>query len=222
MGYPMKTEITLYNNVTPVAITSSTDATPIVVTATSHGLTTGDRVLIFGHATNVAANGIYKVTRLTANTFSLQDEFTGASVAGSGGGAGSGGILVPAPPVLNAESFRNIILQVSTGGTATTTLKIAGSSGKAESAALPLTSPRYDYVNMGATVSPTNPYSFLQIINLDTAAAINGATGIVVAGTDINNAYEVNTNNPIKYLTVIPISWTQGAITVKATLGTNT
>lgn len=211
-------QVTLYNAVTPVAITSSTDATPIVITATSHGLTTGDRVLIYGHTTNVAANGIFKVTVLTANTFSIQDEFTGANVAGSGAGAGSSGILVPAPPVLLVENFRNVILQVGTTGTATTTLKVAGSLGKP--AVSTRTSPRFDYPNMGATVSPSNPYTFLQAINLDTELAVNGATGLVASGADINNTYEVNIN-AVRYLTVFPISWTQGAITVKALL-TNT
>lgn len=210
-----KQEITLYKGVTPVAVTSSTDATPIVVTATSHGLATGDRVLIFGHATNVAANGIFKITRVSANTFSLQDELTGANIAGTGGGAGTGGVMVVAPPVLLVSDFRSIDLQVSTSGTATTTLKIAGSLGKPEDQAN--TSPRYDYPNMGATVIPANPYTFMQIVDLDTNTAIDGATGIVVAGTDITKTYEVNIN-VTKYLTVIPISWSAGAITVKALL----
>lgn len=208
-------EVTLFNNVTPVAVTSSTDATPIVVTATSHGRATGDRVLIFGHTGNVAANGIFKITVLTANTFSLQDEFTGADVAGTGAGAGASGLVVLAPPVLYTQDYRNIILQVTTTGTATTTMKIAGSLGKP--AVATRTSPRFDMPNMGGTVNATNPYSFLQAINLDTAVAVNGATGIVVAGADISNTYEVNIN-AIKYLTVFPISWTAGAINVKALL----
>lgn len=211
-------EKTLYSAVTPVAITSSTDATPIVITATSHGLTTGDRVLIYGHTTNIAANGIFKAVVLTANTFQLKDELTGASIAGSGAGAGANGLLVVAPPVLLVTDFRNIVLQVSTSGSATVTLKVAGSTGKPEASAL--TSPRYDYPNMGATVIPANPYTFLQIINLDTAAAVNGATGIAVTGTDINNQYEVNINVQ-KYVTVIPVTWTQGAITVKAIMTSN-
>lgn len=213
-----KQEQTLYSAVTPVAITSSTDATPIVVTATAHGLNTNDRVLIYGHTTNIAANGIFKVTRLSSSTFSLQDEFTGASVAGSGAGAGSSGILVPAPPVLMVSDFRNIILQVGTSGTATVTLKVAGSLGLPFASAN--TSPRYDFMNMAATVSPSNPYTFIQSINLDTGATVNGATGFVVSGADINNQYEVNIN-AMKYLTVFPISWTQGAITIKAIFTTN-
>lgn len=218
MSYPNKQEITLYDAVTPVAVTSSTDATPIVVTATAHGFVTGDRVLIYGHTTNIAANGIYKVTRVDANSFSLQDELTGASVAGSGAGAGASGIVVKAPPILNVENFRNIILQVNTAGTATTTMKVAGSLGKPNAQAL--TSPRYDYPNFGATVIPANPYTFLQIIDLDTAAAVNGVTGIAVTGTDIGKQYEINVNAQ-KYATVFPISWSAGAITIKATLVTN-
>lgn len=214
-------KITLFNAVTPVAVMSSTDATPIVVTATAHGFVTGDRVLIFGHTTNVAANGIFKVTVLTANTFSLQDEFSGASVAGSGAGAGSSGVCVKAPPLLLVSDFRNIVLQVGTSGTATTTLKVAGSAGKPDSAStFEPGNPRKDVPNFGATVSPSNPYSFLQLINLDTAAAVNGATGIAVTGTDINNQYEVNLNLD-KWLTVFPISWTQGAITVVALCTSN-
>lgn len=205
-------EYTLLNAVTPVAVTSSTDATPIVVTATTHGFATGDIVLIYGHTTNVAANGIYKVTRLTADTFSLQNLNTGASIAGSGAGAGSGGLCMIAPKIPFIGDFRNAILQVGTTGTATTTIKVAGTLGNpASESGVP---------NFGATVSPTNPYTFLQIINLDTAAAVNGATGIVVAGTDINNQYEVNVN-AMKYITVIPVTWSAGAITVKMYLNTD-
>jgi hypothetical protein len=218
--YPQYNEITLYDAVTPVAVTSSTDATPIVVTATAHGLITGDRVLIYGHTTNIAANGIFKITKLTADTFSLQDEFTGADIAGSGAGAGASGLLVKAPPILLTTGYRNIILQVNTSGTATTTLKVAASLGKSKTYLSANYGPRYDFVNMGATVLPSNPYTFVQSIDLDTAATLNGATGFVATGADLSKQYEVNVN-AMKYLTVFPISWTQGVITVKALMVTN-
>lgn len=211
-------QYTLFNAITPVAVTSSTDATPIVVTATAHGFVTGDRVLIYGHTTNVAANGIFKVTKITANTFSLQDEFTGANVAGSGAGAGASGVCMIAPTVMLVADFRNVELQVGTSGTATVTFKIAGSQGIPGKEASG--SPRFDLPNFGATVTPANPYTFLQVVNLDTGATTNGATGIVVAGADINNNYEVNTN-AVKWVTVIPVSWSAGAISVKALAVTN-
>lgn len=208
--------ITLLNNVTPTTITSSTDATPIVVTATAHGLQSGQRALIYGHATNVAANGIYRVTRLSANTFSLQDEITGANIAGSGAGSGSGGIVLLAPPVVYMKDFRNAVLQLYTSGTATTTIKSAASLGKpsvsasstpGDGSTLEPTMP-----NFGATVSSTNPYSFVQLLNLNAQETVAGATGVVVAGTDIGNMYEVNFN-ALTYWLLLPVSWSAGAIT---------
>lgn len=218
--FPNKQSQTLYDKVTPVAVVSSTDASPAVITATAHGFTTGQRVLIYGHATNVALNGIFLAVVLTANTFSLQDEFTKVPIAGSGAGAGSGGIAVVAPPVLLVADFRNIIFQVGTEGTATVTLKFAGSLGRSAVQAGPVSNPRGSLPNMGATVTPENPYAFIQIIPLDTQVPLAGATGIVVAGTDVNNNYEMNTNSMV-WVTVIPTSWTAGAITIKALSVTN-
>ena len=62
-------EYVLLNSVTPKTITSSTDANPIVITKASHGLATGDLILIYGHTTNIAANGIRKVTVVSSSTF---------------------------------------------------------------------------------------------------------------------------------------------------------
>ena len=74
----------IYDNVTPVLISDTTDATPIVVTtSSSHNFSTGDRVLIQGDTSNTTANGIYKVTVLSDDTFSLQDEFTGEDIVGT-------------------------------------------------------------------------------------------------------------------------------------------
>lgn len=216
--FPQSQERTLLSAVTPVAITSSTDATPIVVTATAHGLTTGQRVFIYNHATNIAANGIKLVTVLTSNTFSLQGEIAGNNIAGSGAGAGSGGYVMLAPPVMLSKDFKTIVVQAGTTGTATLALGIFGSNGRPEAQ---LTSPRYDYPDMGATVSPTNPWSLLNIVNLLDGSNIPGSTGIVAAGGDINGNWEVNINR-MKYVTVAPISWTAGVITVKVLLVSST
>ncbi len=56
----------------PHAITDATNATPIVVTSVAHGLVTGDTAIVEGVLGNLAANGTWTVTRLTADTFSLQ------------------------------------------------------------------------------------------------------------------------------------------------------
>lgn len=66
------------------SITSSTNATPISVSATAHGYSTGDTVVITGHTTNTNANGTWEITSTGANTFTLDGS------VGNGTGAGTG------------------------------------------------------------------------------------------------------------------------------------
>src|SRR5262245_25787530 len=72
------------------AISSSTNATPIVVTATSHGFTNGDLVFIDGHTTNTAANGFWKIANQATNTFELTNPVTGTNAVGNGVGGATG------------------------------------------------------------------------------------------------------------------------------------
>src|SRR6266550_8917026 len=53
------------------AITGATNATPIVITATAHGFTNGDLVFVDGVGGNLAANGLWKIANVAANTFEL-------------------------------------------------------------------------------------------------------------------------------------------------------
>lgn len=205
-------EYTIWNNVTPVAVTSSTDATPIVVTATAHGFVTDDLVMIFGHTTNIAANGIFKVVKVTADTFQLKDRYSGESVAGSGAGAGASGVVVAAPKIILCSDFTNIDLQLITSGTATTTVKAVGSMGMTKEVA---SAQHGDTPNFGAAASRTNPWTYIEMIDTIDNSTVAGGTGVVVAGTDIAKSFEVNVN-ALKYFTLIPISWTQGALTAKA------
>ena len=213
----LKQEVVIWDAVTPQTVTSSTDATPIVVTKASHGFSSGDVIQINGHTTNIAANGIYKITVLSANTFSLQHRVTGLDVAGSGAGAGSGGVMVKAPKILLMNDARNVIFSVETSNSANFTFKVAGSIGRCPS---DVTGNHTDTPNFGITQSKTEPYTYVQIIDLDTAAAVNGATGVTTAGTDLHKMYEVNVNG-LKYLGLVLTAWSAGTITVKAILFNN-
>ena len=66
------------------AITGATNASPIVITSASHGLNTGVKVTITGVGGNTAANESWTITRVSANTFSL-DGSTGNGSYTSGG-----------------------------------------------------------------------------------------------------------------------------------------
>ncbi len=69
-----------------VNIVSSTNATPIVVTATAHGASNGDVVDISGHDVNLAANGSWVAAGVTANTLQLTSSVP-VPTGGAGGGA---------------------------------------------------------------------------------------------------------------------------------------
>ena len=67
-----------------VDISSSTNATPIVVTATAHGFANGDTIHIRDHEVNTAANGRFAISAVAANTFEL-DGSVGNGVGGATG-----------------------------------------------------------------------------------------------------------------------------------------
>ena len=70
-----------------LSVTSSTNATPIVVTLGSgHGLVNGDTISLYGHSTNTNANGIWEIANVTGTTLEL--------VGSTGNAAGTGGTIV--------------------------------------------------------------------------------------------------------------------------------
>lgn len=206
-------KITIWDNVLPQTVTSSTDATPIVVTKTAHGYSTGDIIMIQGHTTNLNANGVFKIVVLTANTFQLYNPLTGLPVAGSGAGAGAGGIMVKMSTnqiPAYTEEFRTQTLQLITTGSATLVIKIAISNGRPGSAS---DGAAQDVPNFGAPVTATNPYTFAKIIDLDTDDETDGNVGIVASGTDLQKDYEVNINLA-RYMVPLLTGWSAGRITL--------
>jgi hypothetical protein len=65
-------------------VTGATNASPIVITSSAHGLTTGSYLTLASVAGNTAANGSFVITRVNANQYSL-DGSTGNGSYTSGG-----------------------------------------------------------------------------------------------------------------------------------------
>jgi hypothetical protein len=92
------------------SITSSTNATPIVMGVPAHGLVTGDTVINSGHATNTNANGVWTVGTYTADTYQILNPDGSNSV---GNGVGSGGTMrkfTNGAVTLTTEVTKNIAL----------------------------------------------------------------------------------------------------------------
>ena len=65
-------------------ITGATNATPVVITSAAHGLATADVVQVLAVGGNTGANGLWAVTVLTANTFSLDGSVGNATYTSAG------------------------------------------------------------------------------------------------------------------------------------------
>jgi hypothetical protein len=87
-----------------VAIVSSTNATPIEITATAHGYTTGMVIFVTGHATNTNANGLWVVTYVGVNTFTLDGS------VGNGTGSATGTVCNYNCAVVKLASTLNVTL----------------------------------------------------------------------------------------------------------------
>lgn len=195
-------EYTIMSGAKTRAITSSTDATPIVVTTTAnHGLSTGDQVTIFGHTTNVAANGRWTVTVTAANKFSLDGS------VGTGAGAGANGTYTYAAPkyiFCEDADVINFTFDTDGGGDCAVTIKAAISHQE-------------EAPDFAKAQSATNRYDYVDIIDLEDNSSIDGDTGIAVPGADDHRHFEVNVNGA-RWFTVIPTEGTEGEITVDCVL----
>lgn len=78
-GYPLHTDGT-----SGKTISAATNASPISITATGHGFSTGDIVHISGVAGNTAANNVWQITVVDANTFTLNGSTGNASYTSGG------------------------------------------------------------------------------------------------------------------------------------------
>lgn len=190
---------TLLAAVAPRAITSSTNASPIEITAANHGYATGDKVTIIGHAINTNANGSWTVTRTGTNTFTLDGS------VGNGVGAATGTHATRSKVAFCAD-HDTVVLSFDTdgGGDAAMTIKLVGSIQK--------TPPDF-----ARPQGPNNQYEFIQMVDLQDSSEVAGDTGLVVATADMNRLLEANING-LQWLSVLITAGTAGEITVQARL----
>jgi hypothetical protein len=93
-----------------ITITGASNASPIAITATGHGLETGDIVQNSGVGGNLAANGQFVITKTGANSFTLNNS-NGSGAYTSGGAAAHVGYSVS--PDLSAPAWGNVPTNVS-------------------------------------------------------------------------------------------------------------
>ena len=203
-------------------IQSSTNASPIVVTSAGHGLVTGDTVEISGHTTNTFANGMWEVTKLTDDTYSLD----GSTGNGVGGSSGTGRRCTTCRVILDTASTQKIAgcsLQEgawTASANVTATVSIAdwkGRYGSAEIAvAAGFTTGKAAYFATGTL--DLSGYEQVTFWIKQTAGTLGAASSAsIVLCSDTAGATPVNTIN----IPAIPVlnQWRSFTVNTAAALG---
>lgn len=98
------------------SIVSSTDATPIEITCTGHGYANDDIVFINGHTVNTNANGLWIITKVDDNKFTLNN----STATGGGAGGATGTVCLYTSAVVKLAST-SLVKEVHNCDTAWTT-----------------------------------------------------------------------------------------------------
>jgi len=105
------------------------------------------------------------------------------------------------------SDFRNAIVTIASASSASLTIKCQGAMGNS--------APTFSSAS-----SASNPWDYVQMIDLQDGSAINGDTGIVFSGTDDVRQFEVNTN-ALDYLNFSITARSAGSVTVTVVVTDN-
>lgn len=163
------------------AIVSSTNASPIQVTITSHGFATGDVIQITGHTVNSNANGVWIVTNTGANTFTL-DGSTGNGVGGASGTAAN----INAKTIKLASALTTTVNNTETAWTAANsyTTSLSSTQQKQGNSALQVNAPaspttaKAVYFTLPATLNLSAYDSLTFWIRAQTGVIVNGSWSV--------------------------------------------
>lgn len=108
---------------------------------------------------------------------------------------------------LDVRDFKRVALAISSTGSTALTLKIQGAFGTPIAG---ITAPDFS-----AAQSGTNMWDYLECIDMEDGAAIDGDTGIVFAGTADFRQVIINTE-AVDYLNCIVSGFSAGTVTVNA------
>ncbi|MFO0966754.1 MAG: LamG-like jellyroll fold domain-containing protein [Gemmataceae bacterium] len=189
-------------------VSAATNAGPIVVTSTNHGLATGDKVSITGATGNTAANGAWTVTVIDANTFSLNGS-TGNGSYNANSGAWAKLFGPNQTPLANnwhhvAAVFPNnpgslSQLQLYIDGVLQSLSQRAGTTNATRFAGAGVTSVTITNGGSGYTSAPTVTFSAPPATGLAISTATGLATitnGVVTSVTIINPGFGYTSTPP--------------------------
>lgn len=106
---------------------------------------------------------------------------------------------------IDVRDYQKITVTVATASSANLTVKFQGALPAAD---------EYSYPDFNAAQSVTNMWDYIEIIDLEDGAAIDGDVGIAPAGTDDFRIFQLNTEG-LAYINAVVTARSAGSVTVK-------
>lgn len=114
--------------------------------------------------------------------------------------------------IIDVRDFRNCVVKIGTASSANLTCK---AQGYVCSAATPDTIPDF-----AAAQTVANNWDYIQMVDLQNGAAVDGDTGFVVTGTDDFRQFEINVNS-LDYICFRVTARSAGSVTVSCVVTDN-
>lgn len=175
-----------------------TAATTDIITSAAHGMIEGDCIWVSNSGgalpTGLAASTNYYLRDVTTDTFKVSTSPNGAVVDITATGSGTHTYILKGKAIYVGD-WQHVEANVYTASSSNFTLKFIASN--------------QDGVDMNAAQSSTNRWDYVQLVRLSDEVSYNGTDGIVPAGTDVTENYEVNANG-VKWVTAVISSYTTG------------
>ena len=191
----------------PTAVPSAafTAAITGIITSNGHGLSEGDCVQVSTDNTlpdGLSASTNYYVIEPTTNTFKLSATRGGSAVAIADTGTGNHAYALKGRSIYIGDAEHSVI-HLTFSGTPTMTVKVQGG--------ITLDSPDFN-----AAQSTTNKWDYIDVIDVEDGASIDGDTGFACTGAADNRILEANVNG-LSWITVAITAFTAGKVGVTLT-----
>ena len=185
-----------------------------IITSVAHGLLNGDRVVLSTTGTlpaGLSAATVCYVRDKADDTFKLAATLEGPAIDVTNTGTGTHTFIEhDIGKNIFCRDFRHASIGFASSGTANLTLKFVGSAADSPDKI-------HECPDFSASQSDSNMWDYVEVVDLEDGAAIDGDTGITLAGTDDHRMFEVNVNG-LDYLNAILTAWSAGDATITVKL----
>lgn len=198
-----------------ILTTNFTAATTDIITDAAHGLVDGNMVVLTTSGTlpaGLSTGTVYWVKKIDANTFYLSADSAIDAAKVDITDTGTGTHTWTMHDVGNSifvEDFKIVEFFLATDGGADCDLTVKFQGSMQE-----------DAPDFSAAQSVTNQWEYIQVIDLENSAGIDGDTGIATGAADDYRQLEANVNG-LRWINVIISNYVAGEITVKCKLYDN-